>query len=205
MRKIKKIIIINLIMLLIFVIAGCSNNNASNSTQNDNVKQESNKTKESGEQEKAKQEETEAKIINKGETIIVEDFCEFTIDDTKFAKKIIPPNPSDFYSYYEAKEPDTTYLDTIITIKSLLDSGKFPAEFASVKVVYNNKYEYTTFSIIEEGNGSDFTYTNITPIEPLKSGTLHFLAEVPDEVENGDDPVFVIVTINDQEYKYNVK
>lgn len=144
-------------------------------------------------------------IIEKGQSILIDDYCEFIIVDTVFAKKILPPTPGSFYTYYEVKEVDTTYLDIIVDIKSLLTTGKTADEFATVKVIYNDKYEYSTFSTIEDGGGSDFTYTNITLIEPLKNGTLHFLAEVPESVASGTEPIKAIITIGKQEYKHNIR
>lgn len=143
--------------------------------------------------------------IENGEMVVIDDFSEFTITDTKFAKKIEPPNPASFHTYYEAKEEGTTYLDTVITFKSLLTSGKSADEFASVEVTFDDKYEYRTFSIIEESGGSNFTFTNITSIEPLKNGTIHYLAEVPDEVESGTEPLTITVTINGKEYLHKVR
>lgn len=155
--------------------------------------------------ERDKEENEDSIFIETGQNVVIDDYCEFVITSTTFSKKIMPPRPDSFYSYYEAKEPKTTYLDVVIDIKSLLTTGKIADEFATVKIVYNDKYEYSTFSTIEEDNGSDFTYTNITSIEPLKRGILHFLAEVPEEVESGDESVIAIVTIYNQNYKYTIR
>lgn len=144
-------------------------------------------------------------VAKKGQVVVIDDFCELSIDGIKFAKKIIPPNPSGYYSYYEAKDEGTTYIDLIITVKSLLTTGKRAEDFASVKIIYNDKYEYKSFSIIEERGGSDFTYTSITPIEPLKKGTLHFLATIPDEVVDGTEPIIAIITIDDKEIHYKIR
>lgn len=149
--------------------------------------------------------EVEKVYIENGEMVVIDDFSEFTITDTKFAKKIEPPNPASVHTYYEAKEEGTTYFDTVITFRSLLASGKSADEFASVKVTFNDIYEYRTFSTIEEDGGSKFTYTNITSIEPLKNGTIHYLAEVPNEVESGTEPLTITVTINGKEYHHKVR
>lgn len=201
--------IIYLFTLCLFLV-GCGSGETGDlssgaDNQNDKIKSEPERAEPEKQSEKPEKPKDEKVLIEKGETVVIEDFSEFTLTDTKFGKKIEPPNPSSFYTYYEAKEEGTTYLDIIITVKSLLTSGKSADEFVSVKVMFNDKYEYRTFSTIEKDGGGDFTYTNITSIEPLKNGTLHFLAEVPEEVESGTEPLDVELTINGKEYTYKIR
>ncbi|NFD56123.1 hypothetical protein EXN53_10795 [Clostridium botulinum] len=144
-------------------------------------------------------------IIDKGKVNEIKDYCEFAVVDTKFGKRINPPNPKDMYTYYEAKEPGTVYFDTVIDVKSLLTEGERSDEFLSVKVIYDNKYEYKTFSAIEKDEGTNFTYTNITPIEPLKKGMIHFIAEVPEEIEKDNKSLVVLINANNKEFKYVVR
>ena len=198
--------------MLSFLLVGCGGNGGSgestrkenkNSKELQEVQSEIDQSEIEGTQvEKTKEEK---KYIDKEELIVVDDFAEITIINTYFSKNIEPPNPGSFYTYYEAKDEGTVYLDTVITIKSLLTTGKTSDEFLSVKVMFDDKYEYQTFSTIEEHGGSDFTYTNITSLEPLKVGNLHFLAEVPDEVESGSEPLVILVTANGQDYYHKVR
>ncbi|MFD0712092.1 bZIP transcription factor [Paenibacillus sp. GCM10027626] len=144
-------------------------------------------------------------ILEAKKPLTLENFAELTVASTKFAKKIIPSNPGTFYTYYESKEADMTYLALTLKIKSLLESGKSADDFADVTIKYDDKYEYRTFSTIEKSGGEDFTYTNITSIEPLKTGTLVFLAEVPKEVEKSKQPLVAFITINGKEYEYKIR
>ncbi len=213
MWKTRNIVAVSLIaVLLVLILVGCGNNNDNLSSNTDDTQQnedlvikKENTQEDTALKEKTDPKEIKIKSIKKGEVVTIEDYCEFVIDDIKFAKEIIPPNPSEFYTYYEIKEPDTIFLDTVITIKSLLESGRFANEFASVKAIYDNKYEYETFSTAEESGGSNFTYTNIVSIEPLKKKTLHFLAEVPDEVASMDRPVSVLIVVDGKEFKYDIE
>lgn len=202
----KKLSSLLLAGVLVWALAGCTNekptaNNTQTATPN-TVNQES---KTATPEPKKATPEPKFTAIQAGEKVQVADYCEFTLESAKFSKKVIPSNPGTFYTYYEAKEAGTTYLDTIISIKSLLTEAKAADDFASVKLKYNNKYEYKTFSTIENQGGKDFTYTNITSIEPLKSGKLHFLAEVPEEVQNGSEPLSITITINKKDYQFNVR
>ncbi|MNN74284.1 hypothetical protein D3C81_1904680 [compost metagenome] len=58
---------------------------------------------------------------------------------------------------------------------------------------------------MEDNGGEDFTYSNITNIEPLKNGTLVYLAEVPDEVQSGDKPLYAEVNIEGEIYRYTIR
>lgn len=71
-----------------------------------------------------------------------------------------------------------------ISIKSLLESGKSADEFASVTIKYDGKYEYNTFSTIEENGGADFSYTNITSI----FGNSSLFGRSTDRSRNGQRP-----------------
>lgn len=150
-------------------------------------------------------EEVKAETIVLNETTIVEDFAEITVNSNKFGKRIDPPSPGSFYTYYENKEVDQIYLDSVISTKSLLTAGKRSDEFMKVKIVYDNKYEYTTFSAIEKDGGSNFTYTNITSIDPLQTGVLHFLASLPTEVETDGKPLKAVITVNGEEYEQIIR
>lgn len=144
-------------------------------------------------------------FIEKNQQIEIPDTMEFTIDQVNFTRKIEPPTPGDFYSYYEVKEPGNIYLDTIISVKSLLTSAKSADSFFTVAVKYDGKYEYSTFSAIEEAGGSDFTYTNITNIEPLKTGRLHFIAELPEEAASDTKSVEVILSTSGETYTFKLR
>ncbi len=75
----------------------------------------------------------------------------------------------------------------------------------SATMIYDGKYEYTGFSMIEEDNRSDFTYSNITSIAPLSTEYVHYLFEVLEEVGNSDKSVVVNFTIDGNSYSYAVR
>ncbi len=149
--------------------------------------------------------EEQDKAIVKGQPLTIGGIAEYTITKTSFAKKVIPSKPGSFYTYYEAKEPGTTYLAITLKVKNLGGEGKAADSFAEMQVKYDNQYEYKTFSTLEKNGGEDFTYTNISDVEPLKNGTLVYLAEVPDEVQTGDKPLYAEVKIEGQTYRYTIR
>ncbi|WP_338555157.1 hypothetical protein [Paenibacillus sp. KS-LC4] len=144
-------------------------------------------------------------VLELKKALVIADFAEVTLTKTEFTSKVVPPKPDSFYTYYEVKDAENIYLDVVLKFKSLLSSSKSADDFASVQVKYDSKYEYKSFSTIEESGGGNFTYTNITSIEPLKTGVLHFIAELPKEAAKDKKPIDIIVTIEGKEYVYSLR
>ncbi|WP_237163309.1 hypothetical protein [Paenibacillus sp. BIHB 4019] len=144
-------------------------------------------------------------VLELKKALVIADFAEVTLTKTEFTSKVVPPKPDSFYNYYEIKDAENIYLDIVLKFKSLLSSSKGADEFADVQVKYDSKYEYKSFSTIEESGGGNFTYTNITNIEPLKTGVVHFIAELPKEAANDKKPIDIIVTIEGKEYVYSLR
>ncbi|MEK5432569.1 hypothetical protein MKY88_17000 [Lysinibacillus sp. FSL R7-0073] len=65
----------------------------------------------------------EVLTITKGNTLVVDNYAEITINNNDFGKQISPPNPCSVYTYYQNEEEGEVYLDTIISVKSLLTTG----------------------------------------------------------------------------------
>lgn len=151
-----------------------------------------------------KKENKKIKAINLNETAIKEGKYELTVNEFKFAKKILPPNVSSYYTYYEAKEDGHQYLEVKYNYKNLNSTEVEADKIVSMKMKYDNKYEYTGFSVIEDSS-SDFTYANITNIAPLTTGKLHYLFDVPDEVAKSDKSIVVIVNCGNEEYEIKIR
>lgn len=129
-------------------------------------------------------EETEEYIITEikeGQRITVDNRYSFKIDYTDITKDVIPKKPQSFYRHYTA-DSGKTYIDVCLAYKNLESVSVRADDVGSVVMYYDNNYEYTGFSTIEENNRGSFTYTNITYIDPLSTEYLHYLIEVPDEV-----------------------
>lgn len=150
-----------------------------------------------------KEEGTAAKI-KLNDKITKESKYEMTVVDYEFAKKILPPNTSSYYTYYEAKEDGHQYLDIKLNYKNLDYTDITADEVGSIKIKFANKYEYTSFSIIEDSDG-DFTYSNITSIAPLTTGKLHYLFDIPDEVANSSEPIVAYITIGKDMYELAIR
>ncbi|MGI6488122.1 MAG: hypothetical protein ACOX2B_07350 [Syntrophothermaceae bacterium] len=137
--------------------------------------------------------------------ISVAGYADFTISKAEIASRVNPPKPRSFYTYYEVKDNNLRYAHLAVNFKNTMNIGKDANEALSVRLIYDNKYEYNGFSCIEEDGGGDFTYSNITRIEPLTSGNLHYLIEVPADVELDSKPLIFIITANGQNYYYQYR
>jgi hypothetical protein len=195
----------------LLALAACSSQPSNTTTNTEPVNTAAASTTETPKEQAEQKQEVEQKQvekitpIKKGETVTVEDFADMTVTGNKFSKKIEPSKPGSFYTYYESKEADSTYFALIIKVKNLGADGINADELAEVNLKYDNKYDYDTFSTIEDRGGEDFTYTNITQIDPLKTGTLYYLAEIPNEVAKSDKPLKAVIKVQDKEYEYAVR
>lgn len=142
--------------------------------------------------------------IKLNESITVPDFCEFNIKDIVFAKELYSSNPAEYYHYYESKDPEATYLDIRILLKSLLPESKEVSDFIDIEIIYNNKYKYKAYPLAEKPDGSDFD--SFAYIDPLRKLLTHSFVEVPLEVSmETQKPLYLIIKANDKEYKYIVR
>lgn len=145
-----------------------------------------------------------AVAISEKETVSIADKCEFFIDYTDITHDVMPPQPDSFYTHYEA-EDGKIYIDICISYKNLATKDRDADEIIKGTLIYGGKYQYTGFSIIEEDNRGSFTYSNITSIAPLSQEYLHYLFEVPAELENSDGAISIILNIEGNDYILTIR
>lgn len=150
--------------------------------------------------------ELEIPVIKKGQKITIDGICQFNIDYTNITKDVMPKNPSGyFYSHYVA-DSGKTYIDICVAYKNLESVAVGADDVGRAVMYYDNNYEYTGFSCIEEDNRGDFTYSNITNIDPLTTEYLHYLIEVPDEVVKSGKSMDAYLSFGeDNLYRINLK
>lgn len=142
--------------------------------------------------------------IGKGEIIVIPNVCEFYIDYSDITKDVVPKNPDDWYSHYEADE-GKVYVDICFAYKNWEAKRVIAGDVISADLRYASKYEYKGSSMIEEDNRGDFTYSNITGISPLCTEYIHYLFAVPEEVQNSEEPIEITFTIGKNTYTYSVR
>lgn len=141
--------------------------------------------------------------INYNQEKTITNFCKFELTNMYFANKILPPNTSGYYRYYEAKSSDSTYLDVVMTIKNLDSSIKSAEDFVSVKAVYDNNYTYNSFAVLVGPDGS--FNMGFYGIDPLVTSEVHHLISVPVEVENSSKSLVIIFQAKDKEYHFVIR
>ena len=205
----KKSIILLSLIIIITLFTSCTNSETTNQkkpNEDSTTKTETSNNQEISEEEKQSDKETEQPIkevewpseFDIGDTLLYPNVFEIKMTSMEFATAVSPPNPDEYYTYYEVKEPEKVFIHTVFDVKNLKGIALNADEVLEVMAVYDEKYEYTSFSTIEEGNGSDFTYSNITDISPLTYGKLHFLTEVPVEVRDSGKPVKIVIKANNK-------
>ena len=204
---------ITLALLLMFSLAACGSKKAVESSTESAVNEEQ-EVNDTNETKKETKKETKANAKSKIDTSIpvleagtvntIDAVCDFTLDFVNITNDVLPPSPSSYYSHYEA-EDGKLYADICISYKNLETANVEADDVISGKLFYGEYYEYTGFSIIEEDNRGDFTYSNITEISPLSTEYLHYLFEIPEEAKDSEYSLVAEIVIKDEKYTVNVK
>jgi hypothetical protein len=113
-----------------------------------------------------------------GELINSDSVAEMTVDSATFRDKVKPTNPSGYYSYYQIKESDKTYLDVKGTFKNLGTTSLEAEDVFNMTLIYHDKYEYNCFTVID-AKGDLETWYFVDPLETVKYRSLF---DVPCEV-----------------------
>ncbi len=156
-------------------------------------------SKKQTEEKAAKDKVSEVSI---GDTI-KDDRAEITINKIEFSYDVLPDDTSSFYTHYAA-ESGNVYIHIDTDVKNIQKQDLACDELMSVKVDYNNGYEYTGFPVPEDSS-TGFTYANIVSIAPLSTQGVRFLVECPQEVEESQNSVKVTFTLSNKEYEYVIR
>jgi len=146
--------------------------------------------------------ESKVKTINIGDTITDEETISLTVDSITFQNTLYPPKASGYYHYYEAAN-GKTYLVVKMTASNLKGTDMKYDAIAGVSCQYNNKYNYSFFTVLEKDGGQDLNgYPSQYAIAPLDKGVVYYLAEVPSQVAEG--PVVITFYIAGNYYSYSL-
>ena len=152
-------------------------------------------------------------IILLGHPVVIEDVCEFVIDEFSFTDRVDPENPAMAYSYYEADE-GKTYFYIKVAYTNLEANTVSMQGFAlndnlvCGELIYADRYKYTGFLCYEEdlmGLGGSLTSAIMGSIDPLCTETMFYLIEVPDTVYESTESVNLILKVAGNEYELVVR
>lgn len=152
-------------------------------------------------------------VISVGQSIVIEDVCEFIVDEFSFADRLDPEKPAMAYSYYEADEGKTyfyikvSYTNLEADTVSMQGFGLTDA-LVNGELIFANRYKYNGFLCYEEdlmGLGGSLTSAIMGSIDPLCTETMFYLIEVPDTVYESTESISVILKVADNEYELMVR
>jgi len=134
------------------------------------------------------------------------DNFEATIKKSQFLNRLNPPKMKEWsvYTYYEPKDSNNTLLDVVVDIKNLGTSEVSNENIiTSSKAVYDSKYEYDSYTVVENADGYDFSSSdNINPLQTMK---IHILTEIPKAAKSDDKPVILTMEMGGKEYELSIK
>lgn len=151
--------------------------------------------------EEGKEKESKIKDINIGD-VITTDRKEITINNIELSYDVLPKDTSSFYTHYPA-DSGKVYIHVDTDVKNTQKQNLACDEIMTVEAEYNNGFTYSSITIPEDSSG--FTYANITSIIPLETMGVRFLIDCPQEVEETDNPLYLVFKVDENEYKYTIR
>lgn len=131
---------------------------------------------------------------------------EFYIIDHEFTQDLLPPNRGGFYTHYQVEDTNNVYLVVNLNVKNVAQINLGADTIANVEIIYDNKYTYSSFPVLEKKDGTGYDYSNITDIAPLTSRKMCYLAEMPLEARDSGLPVKAVITVGSgEEYEYIIR
>ena len=205
----KNKIIIGVVLVIIIIIGILVYKNINNTTSTSNWSKSKQEEKSSSSISKV---ENNSNLQNKEEEITLQDkitidnFCEFNILSSSYSKNIEKTNPTGYYTYLEGKDETQKYFELTVNVKNLSTSAVKQDSLMSVKILYDNNYQYNCSLVTEKSSGNELeTFPNLYSIEPLKSLKYRFVVEVPKEIETDGKPLKAIITANGNTYIYKIR
>ena len=205
----KNKIIIGVVLVSIIIIGILVYKNINNTTSTSNwykSKQEEKSGSSISKVENNSNSQNKEEEITLQDKITIDNFCEFNILSSSFSKNIEPTNPTGYYTYLEGKDETQKYFELTVNVKNLSTSAVKQDSLMSVKILYDNNYQYNCSLVTEKASGNELeTFPNLYSIEPLKSLKYRCVVEVPKEIETDGKPLKAIITANGNTYIYKIR
>lgn len=132
--------------------------------------------------------------------VVVTDNAKFHVEYAEFTKEVIPPSPNHSYNYYSA-EDGKVYIDFCVAYTNLSSQNITGAKAILAKL---DQAEAVT-SVTEQSERSMFDYSNLVNVIPLCTEYIHYIFQVPEELETSSDQVTISFKIDGSNYTYSVK
>lgn len=132
--------------------------------------------------------------------VVVTDNAKFYVEYSKFAKEVTPPAPGSIYAYYKAEDGET-YIDVCIVYTNLSTEKISVAKAVSADL----DQAEAQAEVMEQGERSMFDYSGPMNIIPLCTEYVHYIFQVPEELETSSEEVTISFKIDGKRYTYSVK
>lgn len=144
----------------------------------------------------------EERLVSIGDTLY-SSACEVTLNDVQLSYDVLPRDRDMFYTHYAADSGEV-YIDVAVTVKNIQKQQLDCDGIMKVTAHYNNGFNYTSFPVVEDSM-TGFTYASISAIDPLQSQGMRYLINCPQEVEETANPLYLIINLGDEKYKYVIR
>lgn len=150
----------------------------------------------------AQEEKTAPTEIQAG-AVLTTETKQIVINGVELTYDVLPDDTSGFYTHYSAKQ-GKVYISVDLDVTNTAKQGLPCDEVLKITANYNGGYSYSGFLIVDDAN-LGFTYANITTIDPLETQGMKYLIECPEEVEETQNPLFLTIQMEGQEFRYTVR
>lgn len=132
--------------------------------------------------------------IRTEESVLIQDLCVIRIEHAQIKKELLPFAPGRLYSRFEADD-GKVYLDVCFLYRNLTGDTIDLKETVTAAMTYAGKYKYDCSAVTEKMDGSDLDRGWSIDVPALCMERVHFLFEVPEEIEKTDEPITVTFNI----------
>ena len=122
--------------------------------------------------------------------------AEITIKSTEFTDKVIPTNPSSFYTYYKSDE-GTVYFVANGVLKNLKKEAEDMDKLVSVDAVYGDGYKYNCMLLRDRRGDLNGSYEYIDPLQPEN---IKIAVQLPKEAATDNKSLKLIFYLSTKKY-----
>jgi hypothetical protein len=128
-----------------------------------------------------------------------------TLKKAGLTQEIAPTSPNNNSTTFPAPSDDQVYLDTVFEFENLSGTAIEINDFLKATAIYDNKYEYNSFALIELSNGRDLAEADMSVINNQEKATIHFVFELPKESATRGLPLVLTFTLDHENYYYIIR
>ncbi len=132
--------------------------------------------------------------------VVFTDNAEFYVEYSEFTKQVTPPSLGSAYNYYTA-EDGKMFVDFCVAYTNRSSRNITADKAVSAKL---DQAEART-TVTEQSERSMFDYSNLVNVIPLCTEYIHYIFQVPEELETSGDQVTISFKIDGSNFTYSVK